>query len=258
MTLSHQASEQLTLDQSSTRLDSTRTWANTILARINRIRQLEPGATVLDIGAAQGRFLIACAENGFVAVGVEPWDEAREVAYQLAQRVGVDIDIRAGVAESLPFVSESCDLAHARFVIEHVDDPQAAFKEACRVLKPGGVFWFSTTSSMCPRQKEIAKFPLFGWYPNRLKLRIMEYAKTNRPHLIGFTEKPANHWFTPWKARRMLRQAGFSRIYDRWDLRVSSEGGKIYQIALKAIQSSAVTKTIADVFVPDCSYAAIK
>jgi ubiquinone/menaquinone biosynthesis C-methylase UbiE len=253
-----QATEQMSFETSLSGLDLRRSSTDTVLRRLQRIRPTPPDAAILDVGAAQGKFLIACAERGLRAVGVEPWDEAREIGKRLSEHVGAEITIHAGTAETLPVESGSFDIVHANSVIEHVVDAQAAFGEACRVLKPGGIFWFSTASSMCPIQHEIDGFPLFGWYPNGLKRRIMEWAKTNRPGLVGHTQMPAIHWFTPRKARRMLREAGFSRIYDRWDLRHESEGGRLYRAALRVIKLSTVTKLAADVVVPDCSYAAVK
>ena len=143
-------------------------------------------------------------------------------------------------------------------MIEHVQDAEAAFNEVYRVLKPGGIFWFSASSSLCPRQSEIAGFPCFGWYPDRLKRRIMEWAKTHKPHLVGHTQTPAIQWFTPRKARRMLHKAGFTKVYDRWYLRLPSEGGRLYRWALGIIKLNAVTKFVADVLPRGSSYAALK
>jgi 2-polyprenyl-3-methyl-5-hydroxy-6-metoxy-1,4-benzoquinol methylase len=258
MSKKRQATERLSLQKVLEKLPSTRHYARTILGRLSRIHPIYPNAVIVDIGAAQGRFLIACSELGFQAIGIEPWYGAREIATCLAEHEGVRITILAGVAEELPLKDESCHIVHASSVVEHVSSAQAVFNEAWRVLKPNGIFWFSTASSMCPRQCEISGFPLFGWYPDRLKQHIMEYAKMYKPHLIGYTETPAIHWFTPWKARRMLRQAGFSQVYDRWDLRLPSEGGWIYRKALNVVKSSGITKFIANVLVPACSYAALK
>jgi len=253
-----QATEQRSFETMLRGLDERRSWADTVLRRLERIRPIPSGASILDVGAAQGMLLIVCAERGLRAVGVEPWDEAREIGGRLSEHVGVPITIHAGTAEALPVESESFDIVHANSVIEHVLDAQAAFNEAYRALKPGGIFWFSTASSLCPIQHEISSFPLFGWYPDRLKRRIMEWAKTNRPELVGHAQTPAIHWFTPWKARRMLRKTGFSRVYDRWDLRLESEGGRLYRVALRIIKLSSATKLIADVIISGCSYAAVK
>jgi SAM-dependent methyltransferase len=252
------AAEKLSFESALERLEGNQASLATVLARLERIKPLPPDARALDIGAAQGRYLIAFARLGIQAVGVEPWAPARETASRLAAHEGIDIAIREGVAEALPVDSESVDLVHARAVMEHVDDPQMSFNEACRVLKPGGVFWFSTASSMCPFQDEIRGFPGFGWYPDGLKRRIMDWVKKRKPHLVGYNDRPAVHWFTPWRARRMLRQAGFSRVYDRWDLRLPSEGGRVYRLGLRVIQMHSTTKFFADILIKGCAFAAVK
>jgi len=40
----------------------------------------------------------------------------------------------------------SIDLAYSRAVMEHLEQPEAAFKEIARVLKPGGIYVFTTPS----------------------------------------------------------------------------------------------------------------
>ena len=239
-------------------LATSEAYAGTLIGRLRRIVPLEPGAGILDVGAVQGGLVIGLAKQGFRAVGVEPWDKARETAQRLAQRAGVTIEMVEGVGERIPLESGQFAAVLACYVMEHVHDAQATINEAYRMLRPGGVFWFSSTSSLSPHQNEISRFPCFGWYPDRLKRRIMDWAKTKRPHLVGHTQTPAIHWWTPWKARRMLRNAGFKQIYDRWDLRLPSEGGRLYATALKVIRSCALTKFCADVICSECAYAAVK
>lgn len=252
------ATEQLSCEQALGYLPEVRRRATAVLRRLRHITRLPDRPRVVDIGSAQGNFLAACAGLGCDVVGIEPWAPARATAAQVAASVGVDVIILDGTAESIPLESNTYDVVHANQVIEHVDDVRAAFCEAYRVLKPGGIFWFSAASSVCPRQSEIRKFPAFGWYPDPLKQRIMRWAASRRPELIAHTTHPAIHWFTPWKARRILREAGFSTIYDRWDLRLSDEGGALYAFALRVIKMNSLTKFAADVVVPDCAYAAIK
>ncbi|HEX8742071.1 MAG TPA: methyltransferase domain-containing protein [Thermoleophilaceae bacterium] len=195
-----------------------------LLARLRRRLDLPDGARVLEIGAAQGTYLTALTRLGFEASGIEPWFPAIENSRELAKRTGVEPDIVHGAGEDLSaFEDESFDLVLAISVMEHVDDPLAVCREAQRVLKPGGGFYFYTGSRLHPRQVEIARFPLFPWYPTRVQRRIMRWAAEKRPHLVGHTEKPAMHWFTPWGTRRMLREAGFSAAYERWELADPSE-----------------------------------
>ena len=250
----------MSLETAVARLPLSEAYARKILTRLETVRPLPPETTtILDIGAAQGRFLIGCARLGYRAMGIEPWATARETAVKLALLAGVETRILPGTAEATGLPSQHFDVVTAGSVIEHVQDAQAAFNEVYRILKPGGVFWFCTASSRCPRQREVNGFPLFGWYPDPLKRRIMDWARKNRPHLIGHTEAPAINWFTPSKARRMLREAGFRQvIYDRWDLRQPSEGDTTYRVALRLVKSGGVTKLLADMIFPGCAFATVK
>ena len=252
------ATEQLTWEQALEYLPEVNQRATAVLRRLRAATPIPERPRVVDIGSAQGNFLVACARLGCDVVGVEPWQPARETAIEVARRSGVSVTILEGTAESLPLESASYDIVHANAVIEHVIDARKAFSEASRVLKPGGVFWFSAASSVCPKQSEIRGFPAFSWYPDKIKRAIMAWAVTERPDLIGHTSQPAVQWFTPWKARAMLHKAGFSKVYDRWDLRLPDEGGRVYALALRLIRLHDLAKLAADVFVPDCSYAAIK
>lgn len=260
MPASRHATEQLSFDEALARLPVSETYARKILTRLESVWQLLPeSTTILDIGAAQGRFVIGCARLGYRAMGIEPWATARETAAELAVLAGVDAQILPGTAAATGLPSEHVDVVTAGSVIEHVQDAQAAFNEIYRILKPGGVFWFCTASSRSPRQREINGFPLFGWYPDPLKRRIMDWARWNRPHLVGYTEAPAINWFTPGKARRMLREAGFRQVvYDRWDLRQPSEGGTAYQLGLRVVKLGGLTKLLADVVFPGCAFATVK
>ncbi len=252
------AAEQRSFDEIMKSLPVKRRWAKTVLSRLRRITTLPDHARILDIGSASGGFVAACNQLGYRCEGVEPWDEARHHAVQLSEHLGIPIPIVAGTAESIPYDADTFDVVHASSVIEHVLDVEKAFAEIYRVLKPGGVFWFSSASSMCPMQTEIGGFPLFGWYPDRLKRWIMDWAKEAKSQLVGHTKTPAINWFTPWKARALLQKHGFNQVCDRWDLRGEDEGGKRYRMALRLIRSNRIMKVLADVVVEDCSYAAVK
>jgi 2-polyprenyl-6-hydroxyphenyl methylase/3-demethylubiquinone-9 3-methyltransferase len=254
----HIATEQRSFDEILASLNIKKIWAEDVLSRVSRIAPLPDHARILDVGAAYGGFVSACNQLGYRCEGVEPWDEARDRAGQLSEHLGIPIPIVAGTAEAIPYEAETFDFVHASSVMEHVADLDKALTEIHRVMKKGGVFWFSSASSMCPRQEEIRGFPLFGWYPDSQKRRIMKWAKDAKPELVGHTKTPAMHWFTPWKARRLLQLCGFRQVYDRWDLRGEKEGGRIYRLVLRLIRSSGFTKALADVMVPGCSYAAIK
>lgn len=254
----HIATEQRTLDEILRDLPPQRLWLETVIKRLKGIATLPDHARVLEIGSAAGGNLVSLKQLGYDAVGLEPSNEARLNANKLSDHLGVSFDLIDGKAEAIPLESGGVDLVLAFSVIEHVLDVEKVFGEVSRVLKSGGLFWFNTASSMSPIQAEIRGFPLFGWYPNALKLKIMNWAKDAKPHLIGHTTTPAIHWFTPGKARRLLQRHGFNIIYDRWDLRGNEEAGGLQRIGLQVIRSTKLSKTIADIIVPGCSYCAVK
>lgn len=254
----HIATEQRSFGEILEALPGKKKWAEAVFSRLGRIVTLLDHARVLDVGTASGGFLVACSQLGYWCEGIEPCEEARLSAIKLSKHLGIPIHVVDGTAESIPYDTNTFDVVHASSVIEHVLDVEKAFEEICRVLKPGGVFWFNAASAMCPRQSEIRGFPLFGWYPDPLKRRIMNWVKDAKPHLVGYTRAPAINWFTPSKAHSLLRRHGFRQVYDRWDLRGADEGGRIYGRALRMIRSTKLSKTLADIMVPGCSYAAIK
>jgi SAM-dependent methyltransferase len=53
-------------------------------------------------------------------------------------------DARIGRAEDIPYPEGSFDLVFCNNVLEHLPDPERAFAEVARVLRPGGVFLAKT------------------------------------------------------------------------------------------------------------------
>jgi SAM-dependent methyltransferase len=240
----HIATENRTFEEALADFLRQRDDAIEVMLRLKNVTSIPEAAAVLEVGAGAGQRVIALTQAGYRVTGIEPSEAARSNAATLAKRIGVDITMIKVVL--------ACS------VVEHVIDLARVFSEVYRVLKPGGVFYFSTASSMCPRQEEIRGFPLFGWYPDRLKRHIMDWAKTHKPHLVNYTETPAIHWFTPAKANRLLRQVGFREVYDRWDLRSRARLGGLKRGIVKAICACVTLRAVADVILPGCAYAGVK
>jgi len=125
-------------------------------------------------------------------------------------RVGIDIDrevrgnacldsfLQASVCR-LPLRSDSVDVLLSGFVVEHLSDPLAAFREFRRVLKPGGT--------------------AFIWTPNLLNYAILVAALTptafhNWVNHLAFPELERDNCRTYYRANtpgtlvRAVRQAG--------------------------------------------------
>lgn len=231
--------------------------ADILIQKLN----LDKSMKILEIGAAQGSLLIALSKRNYDCEGIEPVDLALKTAEIFSNEMGVatNIKIKKGFAEEIPYENASFDVVIAISVMEHVVDIRKAFSEISRVLKTGGIFYFISASAMCPYQYEIQYFPFFPWYPQRAKLWIMNWAKINKPSLVGWTDTPAINWFTPWGTKRLLGEAGFQLQYENWDLidELQVPAG-VKRLALKAIKMNRLTKFIGEVLYPICEYAAIR
>lgn len=106
------------------------------------LASLQPGQIVLDLGSGGGIdcFLAANAvgESGYV-IGVDMTPEMLEQARANKAKLGVDnVDFRLGEIEHLPAADDSVDVAISNCVINLSPDKSQVFREAYRVLKPGG------------------------------------------------------------------------------------------------------------------------
>jgi SAM-dependent methyltransferase len=101
------------------------------VSELHAIRELLPErGRGVEIGVGTGRF---AAPLG-ISAGIEPSPAMGE----LAKKRGVDV-IR-GVAEKLPFQDQEFEFALMVTTVCFLDDMEAAFSEARRILKPGGFF----------------------------------------------------------------------------------------------------------------------
>jgi len=106
------------------------------------IASLEEGEVVLDLGSGGGIdcFLAAniVGETGRV-IGVDMTPEMLEKARENARKVGYEnVEFRLGEIENLPAADNSVDVVISNCVINLSPDKSRVFKEAHRVLKPGG------------------------------------------------------------------------------------------------------------------------
>ncbi|MEM7392824.1 MAG: class I SAM-dependent methyltransferase, partial [Verrucomicrobiota bacterium] len=100
-----------------------------------------------------------------------------------------------------PVEDQEVDLLFADSVIEHIEEPEAFFRECRRVLKPGGF--------LCLRTYNVLHYN--GWVsrlvPNRLHHNVLRVAQPDRKEEDVFAT-----WYrcnTPVRMKRLLRTAGF-------------------------------------------------
>lgn len=171
----------------------------------------------LEIGTGTGFFIINLAQAGLVhepyATDISPG--MVEVCLRNAQNVGIStMKARTADAENLPFEDNYFDIVLGHAVIHHLPDVPAAFKEALRVLKPGGAL-------------------VIAGEPTRIGFQIVGLAKRATALAmktvgarIGIARAPGHaddpeaaleahvdlHEFHPHMVQAWLKEAGFTNV----------------------------------------------
>lgn len=94
----------------------------------------------LDLGCNWGRWVIAAAQRGYTAVGIDPNLDALLAARHVAAEVGADASFVCGDARRLPFAGSVFDVCYSYSVLQHFskDDTMEALDEVRRVLRTNG------------------------------------------------------------------------------------------------------------------------
>jgi SAM-dependent methyltransferase len=155
------------------------------------IANLKAGETVLDLGSGGGIDCFLAAQRvgptGYV-IGVDMTESMLALARQNKAKLGLtNVEFRQGEIENLPVEANSIDVIISNCVINLSTDKAAVFREAFRVLKPGGRF---TVSDMVTE----------GEFPAQLRQNVNAWAGC-----ISGALDQADYL-------AMLRQAGFSQV----------------------------------------------
>ncbi len=94
------------------------------------------GKVVLDAGCGSGRFEHDLKSRARTVIGIDLTPDIADnkwVAHRLL-----------GSLYQLPLADESVSFVVCKYVLEHLQEPEAAFAEVARVLEPGGYFLIHT------------------------------------------------------------------------------------------------------------------
>ena len=164
------------------------------------LASLKPGETVLDLGSGPGLdcFLAAnkVGPTGRV-IGIDMTPEMIAKARNNAKKGGyatppaqkgsrASVEFRLGEIEKLPVQDNSVDVIISNCVINLSPDKPAVFKEAFRVLKPGGRLMVSDVVTTNQLPEELMKS--IGAYVGCLSGAIMKGQYLGTIKKVGFTK----------------------------------------------------------------------
>jgi ubiquinone/menaquinone biosynthesis C-methylase UbiE len=113
------------------------------------LRDLSPGAKILDLGCGSGRFSVGSAKLGFDVTGIDITPSAIKAAQARTDNMlGITAKFLVGDMTELPFKNEEFDYVFCpRFSINAVatiEKRKVAVKEMLRVVKPSGLVFIES------------------------------------------------------------------------------------------------------------------
>ncbi|SES89992.1 ubiquinone biosynthesis O-methyltransferase [Natronincola peptidivorans] len=104
----------------------------------------QKGMTILDVGCGTGNFSIKLAELGCKVVAIDLSEEMLKVARRKVEEKELDITFHTMDVYDIKLEENQFDAVFSMAAFEFIKEPQKAYTEMMRVLKPGGELLIGT------------------------------------------------------------------------------------------------------------------
>jgi len=189
---------------------------------------------ILDIGCGTGRTTFGLYNLGYHHIsGADLSDKMISAAKKIAHDQSIDISFAAENACALSFDAESFDAvlfsANGIMTIPARVMRQKAFNEIHRVLKPGGMFIFTTHDINDPQYIAYWNEERIKWTNGEQDKRLLEYGD------IIFSEPNAENCFIhiplDGEVEAYLKESGFHLVYSELRKNICEEKPEILKIS---------------------------
>ncbi len=168
------------------------------------------GLKVLEVGFGAGYDAYEFCRQGAIYTGVDIAPENVSRARRHLAAYGFAPELMQGDAENLPFSDNCFDIVYANGVLHHTPDILRAFREARRVLKPGGDFWV-----IVYHRDSVFHWVALFLFDHVLHGGFRKRSFSERLSMIEYTtsdSRPLVRVYSRSEVRSLMRDAGFEVI----------------------------------------------
>ncbi len=172
------------------------------------------GTKVLDVACGTGVVALTAARRGASVTGIDLTPELVARAGDNARLMSLDVDLREGDAEALPFPDDQFDVVVSQFGHMFAPRPNVAIAQMLRVLRPGGTIAFAT------------------WPPELFVGRMFDLLGRFGPPAPADVSPPSM-WGDPNVVRERLGAAVSGISFDRATMRLPSLSVQHYRVFME-------------------------
>lgn len=173
-------------------------------------RRIPQGSLVLDIGCGPGFFTLLLASLGMNVTAADYSEGMLEKAKDLLNQSGFhDVEFCRADAQHLPFADASFDAVVSRNLVWNLENPEAAYKEWLRVLKPGGKLFVFDGNHYCYLFNE--EYASIQTKVNESSNHVLLGVKTNVIDDLA-RELPLSRKLRPQWDEEVLKQLGAKKV----------------------------------------------